>query len=519
MAVSGCIDLFNTINLTNLSANNSHDLLDMFNFLYKKKNINHNYLFNNAKNLIIFKEDKNELEKLIQNNNNLLDKNLVKKILKKEILHHMLQKSLIRDQFLEKFLYQIRKEILFSNQNEDETLMKEFFDFILSYAEQSFLNEYIFFQSNEEIELVEKLKLKIENSKNINELEISILACYVPLYKSKKIKEKLQNYSSKNILLNDLIKIQIRDYIEEQKLKTKIKSFEISNKTSKLVRSQYEENPYPRWRYADTNPKTNFLFELNSDISPNKILLKNDITNPKILIAGCGTGQQLSRRINYKGSSVLAVDLSLSSLAFAKRKMQELNINNIEFLHLDLLKLENLKQKFDIIECMGVLHHLENPELGLNVLLNILKPSGFLKIGLYSELARKHIFEARKFIKKKNFSNNADDIRNFREMIKNSNENFSFQKLNLNFDFHTTSSLRDLIFHVQEHQFTIPKILELIQKYNLKFLGFTNKSIKKDYSNFFKDDEKNTSLKNWHEFENKYPDIFQGMYQFWIRKN
>ena len=88
-----------------------------------------------------------------------------------------------------------------------------------------------------------------------------------------------------------------------------------------------------------------------------------------------------------------------------------------------------------------------------------------------------------------------------------------------NFDFHTTSSVRDLIFHAQEHQFTIPKISELIQKYNLEFLGFTSKSIKKDYSNFFKDDEKNTSLKNWNEFEIKYPDIFQGMYQFWIKKN
>ena len=53
--------------------------------------------------------------------------------------------------------------------------MKEFFDFILSYAEQSFFNEYIFFQSNDEMNLIEKLKLKIENSKKINELEIKFL--------------------------------------------------------------------------------------------------------------------------------------------------------------------------------------------------------------------------------------------------------------------------------------------------------------------------------------------------------
>ena len=98
------------------------------------------------------------------------------------------------------------------------------------------------------------------------------------------------------------------------------------------------------------------------------------------------------------------------------------------------------------------------------------------------------------------------------------NSNVSFQKINLNFDFHTTSSLRDLIFHAQEHQFTLSKISDLLQKYNLEFLGFTNKSIKKDYSKFYKNDKKNISLKNWNEFENKYPDIFQGMYQFWVKK-
>ena len=59
--------------------------------------------------------------------------------------------------------------------------------------------------------------------------------------------------------------------------------------------------------------------------------------------------------------------------------MQEFNIKNIEFLHTDLLKLKKLKQKFDIIECMGVLHHLEDPELGLNILLDMLEAKWFFK--------------------------------------------------------------------------------------------------------------------------------------------
>ena len=67
------------------------------------------------------------------------------------------------------------------------------------------------------------------------------------------------------------------------------------------------------------------------------------------------------------------------------------------------IKINNLNKKFSVIECVGVLHHLKDPEEGLKVLLNILEPNGYLKLGLYSDYARKHIVETRKLLKKHNF--------------------------------------------------------------------------------------------------------------------
>ena len=319
-------------------------------------------------------------------------------------------------------------------------------------------------------------------------------------------------------MFNDIIKIQIKDILEEKKLKNTIVSIEITNQVSKKVREQYEENPYPRWRNINKISPTNFLIDLNNDIRPNQIFLeKKPITN-NILIAGCGTGQQLAKHIFYNDSNILAVDFSLSSLALAKRKMNELNSKNIEFLHSDILNLKKIKKKFNVIECVGVLHHLDDPEFGLSILLDHLEPQGYLKLGLYSELARKHIVETRDFIKKYNFKNSINDIRNCREILKNKTNNNFLAKLTNNYDFYTSSSFRDLILHVKEHRFTLSKISKLLQKYNLQFLGFTNASIKKDYSILYKDDKKHISLKNWHEFETKHPDIFQGMYQFWAKK-
>ena len=516
--VNTLLNLLSSIHLSNVSENNSFDLVELFVFLFKNDSIDHNTLFNNAKNFIIFEENKKKIQQLIDHDESLLSLDVVKKAIKKELFLLTLQKSLFRDKFLEKFLCHIRREFLQLFQDRSEKLIKEYLNFIISFAQQSFLNEYLFFQSNDEIRIINDLKIKIEKDKNISELEISILACYLPLNVSEKISNKLVNYSSKNNSFNDLVQIQIKEPLREEELKTSINSFDtISDNISKKVRDQYEKNPYPRWRYTNITPKNNFLSILNNNIYPNKIISNSNNLKRDILIAGCGTGQQLVSKASYENSDILAVDLSLSSLSFAKRKMQELNHSNIEFLHGDILNLKNLNKKFSVIECVGVLHHLKHPEEGLKVLLNSLEPNGYLKLGLYSEYARQHIVEARKLIKKYNFDSNILSIRNFREIIKNDKENETLQKLNYNYDFYSTSNVRDLIFHVQEHRYTIPKISELLKKYDLEFLGFTNSSIKKEYSKYYPSDLKNTSLENWNDFEINNPDIFKQMYQFWVK--
>ena len=517
-AINSLVKIFKTTQLSNISKKNIEELTKLFLFLYKKNLINHDDLFNNAKILLPVQDKNNNLENLLNQDLKLIENSLVNKIISSELFLLMLQKSIFRDAFFEKFIYKIRKEILFFIEKSQKNRLSNFLNFIISLAEQSFLNEYILFQSKEELSIVKKLENVIIKSKKIDELEISILACYYPLYKSFKIMEKLKNYKSNNNLFNDLIKMQIEEPLKEEEIKKSIKSIgKISDDISKKVKEQYEENPYPRWRYSTRIPTTNFLSLLNYDIRPNKFISGNKFNNPKILIAGCGTGKQLNNILARENSNVVAFDLSLSSLAYAKRKIDEVGSKKIEFIHGDILQLNKLNKKFDIIECMGVLHHMENPVKGLNILKNLLEPDGVLKLGLYSEIARKHIIELRQFTKDRNFKNNIIDIRNFRENIKNHENQILRKVLNSN-DFYSTSNVRDLIFHVQEHRFTIPQISQILQDNNLEFLGFTFPEIKKKYSRSFLDDKKNISLENWHKFENENPDSFRAMYQFWVKR-
>ena len=82
-------------------------------------------------------------------------------------------------------------------------------------------------------------------------------------------------------------------------------------------------------------------------------------------------------------------------MSYAKRKANDLGIKNIDFIQMDILDLEDYGKKFEIIESVGVLHHMKNPLLGWQILSQILKPNGLLMIGLYSSKARTHIKELR----------------------------------------------------------------------------------------------------------------------------
>ena len=519
--LNSLINLAISMKLTDLFKNNIASYKKLFLFLFKKNNISHNNISTNGKNVLLFEYYNDKIERIIKSESLLLNNRIIQNFLMEDLLHLMLQKSIIVDNLIEKFLTKIKCEILFALDGANKNDLKRYFNFIISLSEQSWLNEYVYIQSEKEKDEIYKLKNKIEKSDQINEFEIAILGCYIPLNTSAIITKKLLNYESSSVLFNNLVNVQVKEPLREKDLKKTIKSIDkIDDLISKKVRKQYEENPYPRWRYCDKYKSIHFLNSLNNDIKPNRVKYNNKFNNPNILIAGCGTGNHLISASNYNNANILGVDLSLASLAYAKRKVEELGSKNIKFLHGDILQLKKLNKKFDIIESSGVLHHMKDPIAGLKVLTDILEPHGYLKLGLYSKTARTGITKIREFIKQKKLKNTKEDIKIFRREINDVSKNLLKQKLIYSRDFYSTSAVRDLLFHVQEHCFSLPQISNILENLNLEFLGFvfTNTKINKRFSKYFPNDKKNISLNNWNQFEIKYPNTFGNMYQFWVKK-
>ena len=501
------------LNYSDISLLNNIKLRNILTIMLEKNDVSHKQLFK-AFNFLYGNEIISNLEAL---DSDLFRNELV---LNKKPIINALKKIIFINFELEKKLCKLRRKVCDLVTQNRETINNSTLEFIIALGEQCFLNEYVYSVSEEEnISVNTIIKRCIEG--DLSEKNISILSCYYPLYKLLDQIPLLKSFNSAHPSFKELIELQIIEPLKEIDLSKNIKSLGIiRNNISKEVKEQYEENPYPRWRYENylKSNKIPILQVINNEIKPNYISETFGDEKLQILIAGCGTGKQILQAQRYKNADITAIDLSLSSLAYAKRKINELEIDNVELIQMDILEVSLLEKKFDIIECAGVLHHMEDPGKGLKALLTILKNNGFLQLSLYSETARKEIIKARKYIANKKLKPNKDDIRNFRQKII-SGELRDLNSFKLFDDFYSLSEFRDLCFHTQEHRFTINKLTETFQSHQLEFLGFSiSKTIKSLYGKYFPEDKKQTNLKNWEIFEEKHPNTFIEMYQFWVSK-
>ena len=140
-----------------------------------------------------------------------------------------------------------------------------------------------------------------------------------------------------------------------------------------------------------------------------------------------------------------------------------------------------------------------------------------MKIGLYSEFARQHIVKMREEINQSSIGSSDIAMKSFRNELITSDKEYHKRILSSP-DFYSMSSLRDLLFHVQEHRFTIPQIKDCLVGLGLSFCGFEADKIVQNFklTNTGADDSYN--LDKWSSYEKANSSTFAGMYQFWCQK-
>lgn len=451
-------------------------------------------------------------------------------VAKDHLLKLTLHKLIIANEYLEMFLTGIRSTLLHTMMESTQVSIQDV-DLAIAISMQQFLSEYTFIDTEVEQQSVSHLiifleKITTDSSTPIDSLlaPLILISMYCPL-NNLGASETLSNVPLEHWpeIVRGLVSQQILFPRKEMQYLPQISQLKtIENSVSTRVQEQYEQNPYPRWLSANFNLSDNYAKDVSNilgDYTPAKPLKTNRL---EILVAGCGTGKQVVELArSYPSASILAVDLSKRSIAYAMLKTEEYSLTNVDFLQADILDLASLNKTFDVIESIGVLHHMEDPKQGWNVLSQLLAPHGIMKIGLYSKLARAPITQARKMIAENNIETSNQAIRLFRKEAMMGSYGEAIRELACHsIDFYSMSACRDLFFHVQEHQFDCLEIDQILKELNMEFLGFcqTNTDIAREYQHLSPQCKSMKSLNIWADAEKKYPKAFGQMYQFWCQK-
>ncbi|BCJ90794.1 hypothetical protein IZ6_15290 [Terrihabitans soli] len=433
------------------------------------------------------------------------------------LLRALLESTQFADIGLERLLTLTRSALLDAIAgNGDLPENEDSLAFFCALAQQCFINDYVFALSADEQEKVHGLGDTLNAAKSPDPHALAAFAAYQPLH-TLASRDALQDREWP-APLRELFTRQVLEPLAERAMRGGIPQLTpIGNEISALVREQYEENPYPRWIKTASDGEHRSIDQHVHTRLPGAPYRPLGADATDILIAGCGTGQQVIERARAMPElRITAVDLSLTSLCYAKYRTEAAGIRNIEYGQADILELGSLGRSFDMIVCSGVLHHMQDPLKGWRTLLSLLRPNGVMDIALYSEVARADIVAAREVIARRGYGGSADDIRRARQDIMALDDSDPAKTVTDSRDFFGTSTCRDLLFHVQEERFTIPRIKRFLDEEGLEFLGFLLKSQQKR-SNYAAPSA-SAGLDDWHDFETRHPAFFRGMYQFLVQK-
>lgn len=250
----------------------------------------------------------------------------------------------------------------------------------------------------------------------------------------------------------------------------------------KNVRAQYELYPYPSRNPEDERHRLvrTWLGSLDA-INHFCFMGKRNFSQGfRALVAGGGTGDAtiyLAEQLKNTDSEVVHLDFSEASMSIAKERARIRGLRNITWVNDSILELPRLSiGLFDYINCVGVLHHLEDPKMGLASLKSVLSPGGAAGIMVYGKYGREGVYQMQKIMRLVNQSVTSakDKIILTRAMLKSLPAGRLTQDLK---SWETEynggdAAVYDLFLHEQDQAFTVEGIYDLVEGQGLNIIDF-----------------------------------------------
>lgn len=150
------------------------------------------------------------------------------------------------------------------------------------------------------------------------------------------------------------------------------------------IKAFYEETPFPNYDEYDNvaslveKARQGVFAKLLDDQIPFKA---------RVLECGCGTGQ-LTNFLSIANRTTVGTDICMNSLRMATEFRDKNGLHRAHFIQMNLFRPCFKEGTFDFVICSGVLHHTSDPFKGFETISRLVKPGGYLIVGLYHKYGR-----------------------------------------------------------------------------------------------------------------------------------
>jgi len=237
------------------------------------------------------------------------------------------------------------------------------------------------------------------------------------------------------------------------------------------VRAFYESHPYPaplrdldRHRALYQNPDRRRALSL--------LLWPTEKQRPvrAILVAGCGTSQAATYALREPDARVTAIDISETSLRHTRDLQQKYGLRNLDFHRLGIEQVGELGQTFDQIACTGVLHHLPDPDTGLQALRSVLAPNGAMHVMVYAAYGRAGIYMMQEYCRLLGVGPTDAELHDLGGMVGALSAGHPIAGVSRRTkDFTYPDALADALLHPQDRAYTVPQLYSWLERCGLSF--------------------------------------------------
>ena len=150
------------------------------------------------------------------------------------------------------------------------------------------------------------------------------------------------------------------------------------------VRAFYEETPFPN--YDEFDSVASLAAKAREGMFAR---LLDEQVPPNVRIIECGSGtSQLSNFLSLANRTVFAADLCMNSLRLGRDFAVRHGLGRVNFVQMNLFRPAFQPGSFHLVISNGVLHHTSDPFLAFESISRLVKPGGYILVGLYHRYGR-----------------------------------------------------------------------------------------------------------------------------------